>query len=94
MHRPGPHQRLKPLFLYVYAEPEFWPGNKRRIGEEEGAKHREEIDRFADLVEGDEVAFKSCCYRTLLEGWQSAPGEETQRHARAVIAVNRRPKSR
>ena len=53
----GHIERLNPLLLYVYAEPEFWPGTKRRIGEEERARHREEIDRFADLVEGDEVAF-------------------------------------
>ena len=80
-----PNYGLKPILLYVYAEPEFWPGTSRRVADSAKQQHREDIVRFANTVEDDEVIFKSCSYRSVLDIWlnESDPGIRT--HAETVI---------
>ena len=53
---------LAPILLYVYAEPDVWPGSERQIDEGAKAGHREEIASFADHVAGD----GGCVQRVLL----------------------------
>ena len=86
VHRAGVHHGLKPILFYVYAEPESWPKTGRRVDDEAKAGHREEIARFARLVEDDEVAFVSCPYRHLLAIWRRDHREEIRTHADAVLA--------
>ena len=85
VYRPEPHYGLNPILLYVYAEPEFWPGTGRRIIDSAKAQHRDEIARFADFVAGDEVTFLSSSYRHVLEYWLNESDHEIRAHAEAVI---------
>ena len=86
VHRAGVHHELRPILIYVYVEPELWPKTGRRVDDEAKAGHREEIARFARVVEGDEVAFVSCSYRRLLAIWRQDHREEIRAHADAVTA--------
>ena len=86
IHRPGVHRGLTPILFYVHAEPEFRPTTGRRVDGAEIAGHREEIARFARLVEADEVAFVPCTYRRLLKAWRHDCGAEIGAHAEAVMA--------
>ena len=85
VHRRKQHNGLTPILLYVYAEPEFWPGTNCRITDSAKQQHKEEIVRFASIVEGDEVIFKSCTYRSVLEIWLNASDSEIRAHAETVI---------
>lgn len=85
VHRRKQYHGLTPILLYVYAEPEFWPETNRRITDSAKQQHREEIARFASIVEGDEVIFKSCTYRRILEIWLNASDSEIRAHAETVI---------
>lgn len=76
---------LAPILLYIYAEPDVWPGSERQIDEDAKSRHREEIASFADHVEGDEVTFSTCSYRQLLEVWKRDTNQEVARHAASVI---------
>lgn len=60
VHRRNGHGGLTPILLYVHAQPEFWPKDRKPVDEGSKARHREEIERFAAAVAGDEVAFVSC----------------------------------
>ena len=86
VHGPGGHRGLRPVLFYVYAEPSCWPKTKRRVDTDALAGHREEITRFAGLVQGDEVAFVTCTYRRLLEAWRQYRGGDVVAHAEAVEA--------
>ena len=86
VHRAGAHRRLKPILFYVHAEPEYWPRTGRPVDEAVKARHRDEIDRFARLVAGDEVAFVSCTWQRLLEAWRHDRREKIRTHAEAVVA--------
>ena len=76
---------LAPILLYVYAEPDVWPGTGRQVPDNAKVRHREEIASFANHVGGDEVAFSACSYRQLLNAWRRGPDREIARHAAAVI---------
>ena len=83
-NRRSEHDGLASILFYLYAEPAVWPKNGRPIGDDEKAKHREEIARFARDVEGDEVAFVSCSYQRLLEDWARHKDGGIRAHAAAV----------
>ena len=76
---------LAPILLYVYAEPDVWPGTGRQVHDDAKARHREEIASFANHVGGAEVAFSACSYRQLLDAWRRGPDQGIARHAAAVI---------
>ena len=85
VHNPrSRHDGLTPILLYLYAEPAGWPKDRRPVNAGDKAKHREEIERFAKDVAGDEVAFVSCSYRRLLEGWARHEDRGIRAHAAAV----------
>ena len=81
----GKFEGLKPILFYLYAEPDTWPRSGKPIDDDAKATHREEISRFAQDVEGDEVWFGACSYRELLATWEQSEKPEVREHARAVI---------
>lgn len=56
-----------PILLYLFAE----PTSGRIVSPEEIARHRIEVGRFAELVEGADVRFASCSWREWLSTFQS-----------------------
>lgn len=85
VHRTGQHAGLRPILFYIYAEPETWPIDGRRVEEDRKAQHRQELEAFATAVAGDEVSFVACPYRTLLRSWTGSENPEIRAHAQAVI---------
>jgi hypothetical protein len=69
-----------PVLLYLHAEPT--QRGTSAISAEALARHRAEVDAFADAVAGAEVRFAACSYREWLAGWT---GDE-RAHADALIA--------
>lgn len=84
VHRGGPHGELRPVLLYVYAEPDVWVRTGRRVDDDAKRRHLAEIESFAGRVAGDEVEFVCCSYRRLLATWSSAPDRNVRDHARAL----------
>jgi hypothetical protein len=74
---------VRPVLIYLYAEPSHWPGG-RAVPECHIAGHRAELAAFADLVSGDEVAFVSETYANLLRAWNASPDETVQAHVAAL----------
>ena len=85
VHRNGPHAGLRPMLLYVYAEPDVWVRTGRRVDDDAKRRHLAELESFAAGVAGDEVVFVPCSYRRLLETWLSASDQTIRDHARAVV---------
>ncbi len=81
----GEFEGLKPVLFYLFAEPGTWPRDGKPIDDEAKAAHREEISRFAQDVEGDEVRFVACSYRELLATWERSENPEIREHTRAVM---------
>ena len=86
VHRRGKHGDLSPILYYIYAEPEVWPESGKPVDERAKARHREEIERFAAAVAGDEVAFVHSPYQRLLDVWASHEDGRIRAHADAVTA--------
>jgi hypothetical protein len=82
-HRPGSTFGKRPALLYLHAEPVAWPDG-RPVPGADVERHRAEIARFAALVDGDEVAFRSCTYGQLLATWRESGAANVQAHAAAV----------
>ena len=80
-HREGPHRGLKPVLLYLYAQPEVWAASRDRVEEEAKARHRHEIAEFSSRAHGDEVVFVACSYRRLLEAWSNTDHKDVRDHA-------------
>lgn len=76
---------LTPVLFYLFAEPDTWPRDGKPIDDEAKAAHREEISRFAQDVQGDEVRFVACSYRELLATWERSEDLEIREHAKAVV---------
>ena len=77
--------KVRPVLVYLFAEPPAWPGeHQKRITSEDRKQHREEIARFAAFVAGDEVAFRSISYERLLDSWLRSPRDRVTAHARAI----------
>lgn len=84
VHRRGAHRGLRPILLYVYAEPDVWVRTGRGVDADARSVHLAEIRSFTSRVEGDEVAFVHCSYRDLLDTWQAARSSSVRAHAQAV----------
>ena len=80
------HHGKKPILMYIYAEPSVWPRSGKSVSQEAKSKHRKEIADFAKRVEGDEVRFVPCSYRTLLSSWKECGAPDVRVHAEAVLA--------
>jgi hypothetical protein len=75
----------RPVLHYLYVEPVYGPRG-REVKVDEIELHRSEIERFASLVEGDEVQFNSCTYGKLLSNWIVARDPRLQTHAKAMLS--------
>ena len=78
----GPHGK-RPVLVYLFAEPNVWPGG-RPVAAEAIAAHRRDITTFKDIVDGDEVLFYALSYRELLDSWLEADDVRVHEHAHAV----------
>ena len=74
-----------PILYYLYSEPDTWPKSGEPVDSADKDRHWQEIADFADTVAGDEVAFVSCSYRSLLNGWRQSGAAGIHDHANAVI---------
>src|SRR5690606_5656937 len=59
---------LRPVLVYLYAEPDAWPEGAP-IERELVERHRQEIAFFAHRVREDAVVFVALSYRELLADW-------------------------
>jgi hypothetical protein len=86
VHRvPGSENKV-PVLIYLYAEPEWWPDG-RLVRLEHIVAHRQETEKFAEIVAGDEVRFVALSYRKLLDIWKQAEAATVRAHAVAVETV-------
>ena len=79
------YEGLTPTLFYLYAEPNLLPNSNKLIDDKAKALHREEVSKFAQSVEGDEVRFVACSYRDLLATWERSENPEIREHAKAVM---------
>jgi hypothetical protein len=86
LHRRQAAGRKQAVLLYLYAEPQAWPGG-RLISRAEHISHRAEIARFAEMVANDEVVFCACSYGDLLAKWSASPDSAVRAHAAALSAL-------
>jgi hypothetical protein len=80
----GLHAGKRAILYYIHAEPDQWPDGPRQISPLKHEKHTAEIAAFGAAVEGDEVEFRSCSYRSLLKSWEGSESDFLKSHARAV----------
>lgn len=83
VHRARRQEVRVPVLLYLYAEPVSWPDG-RPVSWEHVSMHREEVDRFAERVAGDEVRFVAVRYRELLDAWKQSGDVAVREHAIAI----------
>jgi hypothetical protein len=74
---------VRPVLLYLYAEPSQWPDG-RAVTLAEIESHRREVVLFSEFVTGDEVAFHAVTYRDLLRAWDSSRVAAVRSHVSAV----------
>lgn len=78
------HRRGKSAILvYLHAEPETWPDGKP-VKLQHISAHRDEVQHFAELVAGAEVAFCVCDYQTLLRAMCLSGNDLVRNHAENV----------
>ena len=80
----GEFEGLKPVLFYLFAEPDIWPRDGKPVDNEAKSLHRQEIRKFAQSVEGDEVRFVARSYRELLATWERSENPEIREHAKVV----------
>lgn len=85
-HRDGRRRGLRPVLLYLHAEPHHAPDG-RTIPPEAHAAHRREVERFGREVAGDEVGFRAITYQDLLAAWSATGDPEAAGHAAAVTRL-------
>ena len=81
----GSTRGLKPILLYIYAEPAFWPITGEQVEPRLIEVHRDEIEAFSESVGQDEVRFVHCTYRKLLSTWMESVAPDVRGHAEAVL---------
>jgi hypothetical protein len=64
----GKNRGLKPVLMYLYAEPEAF-SNGRAVGQDKLEAHQADIAMFAQAVEGDEVGFVPMAWADMLALW-------------------------
>jgi hypothetical protein len=65
---------------YLFSEPESRAG--KAIAASAFARHRQEIEAFAEEVEGSAVTFSACSYREWLSTWS---GKDVEAHAQELM---------
>jgi hypothetical protein len=72
--------------VYLHANPSTWPDG-RVVNADDKEAHRAEIEAFAQLVQNDDVAFRSCTYTELVSAWKLSSVDEVRGHASAVETI-------
>ena len=81
VHREGgPFQGLKPVLVYLYAEPRAWPDG-RPVDASRVSMHRSECEHFTQRTAGDEVEFLTLDYVGLVKDWASGKDPGPALHA-------------
>lgn len=78
----GRRAKRSALF-YLHADPSTWPDG-RVVNADDKEAHRAEIEAFAEHVQDDDVAFRTCTYTELLSTWARSGVDEVRGHASAV----------
>jgi hypothetical protein len=86
VHRDGRLRGLRPVLVYLHAEPSHRPDG-RPIPREALVAHRHELERFSRDVADDEVKFRALSYRALLAGWAAMADLESASHAAAITRL-------
>lgn len=73
---------LKPCLFYLFAEPAEFEG--RPIDEGVKKAHRDEIQVFADAVDGASVLFRFASYRDWIDTWKCSEGD-VRDHGQAIL---------
>lgn len=79
----GGRKRKMPVLVYLFAEPAALGG--RPIDPAAHARHRVEIERFAQAVRGAAVSFHSISYRGWIGSWADH-GHRVAEHGSAIVA--------
>lgn len=79
----GQRRNLRPVLLYLYAEPATW-ANGRAVDPDRIAAHRADVKLFAESVEGDEVAFAEMTWAEMLAIWGRGKMPVAEHAARVV----------
>lgn len=83
----GQRRGLRPVLLYLYAEPATW-ANGRAMDPAKIAAHRADIKLFAEGVVGDEVAFVAMSWAELLALWGRGKMPVAEHAARVAERFN------
>jgi len=88
--RTAVHQDLlqhgkQPILVYLFSEPRHWPSTGRQINAAEHLAHQNEIDRFCELVAGDEVKFVALSYSNLIRAWGQHSDQSVRDHIAAIV---------
>lgn len=82
VHRDGdPFHGLKPVLVYLFAEPRNWPDG-RPVDTSRVSKHRSECEDFMRRVSDDEVRFLALDYARLVKEWDAGEDPGLALHAR------------
>lgn len=76
----------QPVLVYLYAEPLSWPDG-RVISATALRAHREEIDRFGDIVSGSTVAFVAISYAQLFDAMEASGSAAVRDHCQTIRTV-------
>lgn len=79
----GVRRGLRPVLLYLYAEPAHW-ANGRAMDPARINAHRADIARFAESVAGDEVAFAPMTWAEMLALWGRGEAAVAEHAARVL----------
>jgi hypothetical protein len=85
VQEPSKHTNRRPILFYLFAEPKA-RSDGRLIAAFDVQRHRDELQQFADLVQGNEVDFRWATYKTLLDAWAGHEISATSGHAQALLA--------
>jgi hypothetical protein len=83
VHKERTLRTIRPILLYLHAEPHSWPDG-RAVALAEIEAHRREIGDFSGLVAGDEVIFHATTYTEVLRVWNNSSIETVRAHVAAV----------
>jgi len=78
----GARRQRTPILFYLFAEPAARNGNA--VAPSALLRHRNEIFRFAEAVDGDEVTFRATSYREWLGTW-GCLDREILAHGQAIM---------
>ena len=83
VHKDPKHSDKQAVLFYLFAEPKAW-SDRRAIPSIDVELHRSEIQRFSELVHGDEVRFLWSSYAAMLDVWRRRGLDAVGDHVEAL----------